>query len=70
MDEIDLTGPYTRKAAFPIHWTGMTKPTENGGNAFVCGACPDPDACLEDRCTRAGQEDWDRNDSLFRALIV
>lgn len=67
-DRIDLTGPYTRKAEFPIHWAGMTK-----DGIFVCGACPNPELCLAERCTRASDESWEHSDNIsniFRSLIV
>lgn len=61
MDTENPFGPDTEKANFPIHWAGQSKPLKVGGYAFVCGACPDPDACLEDRCTRAEHEDFEES---------
>lgn len=55
--------PFT-KAEFPIHWAGMTK-----DGIFVCGACPNPELCLTETCTRADDEAW-KVDRQKRDLAV
>jgi hypothetical protein len=55
-----LAKAFTR-ITVPMHWAGMTKDSREGP-AFACGACPDPDACIDNNrtCRRARPEDFER----------
>jgi hypothetical protein len=57
------TDPFT-KAEFPVHWAGVTK-----DGIFVCGACPHPEVCLAETCTRADADAW-KVDQEKRNLAV